>query len=497
MTIKPFSPFRRIFRHMKNRLILLCLSLLSLAVSCRKSDSGVTPPGTPTAAERLDLLRDSVYLYSKEVYFWHDVIPSYGAFNPRQFTGSTELAAAQNEMAAIRALQPQDSKHSYSFVTTQAGSDAIQTGGNTDYGFFVKSASIDKVQPYDSVYWFVEYVYKNSPSGLAGLQRGWYISKINNTTIGNDAASVALLNDVFFGTTSSAASIVFTKPDNTTATLNLTKASYTANSVLYTDVITDGAKKIGYLVFNQFFGTNSQTELTTAFTDFAAKGINELVVDLRYNHGGSTDTQNKLANLIAPASANGKTMYTYVFNDSLTAGKFPLLKRKAGFSNVSFAASANTINYAKAGSVALSRVLFIVTGETASASELLINNLRPYMDVKLVGDTTYGKPVGFFPISIFDYAIYPISFKTVNSAGSAEYYDGFAPDKVTADGVNKNWGDKDEPSLAAALRYISSGSFRLNDNAAEEQNRQLLQVQKQFEPLNGRLFENKFTGMFK
>ena len=119
------------------------------------------------------------------------------------------------------------------------------------------------------------------------------------------------------------------------------------------------------------------------------------------------------------------------------------------------------------------------------------------MDVKLVGDTTYGKPVGFFPISIFNYAIYPISFKTVNSAGSAEYYDGFAPDKLTPDGVNTNWGDTNEPSLAAALRYISTGSFARASNIEEAQNRQLLSVQKLYQPLNSQLFNNKFTGMFR
>ena len=118
------------------------------------------------------------------------------------------------------------------------------------------------------------------------------------------------------------------------------------------------------------------------------------------------------------------------------------------------------------------------------------------MNVKLVGDTTYGKPVGFFPISIFNYAIYPISFKTVNSAGSAEYYDGFAPDKLTADGVNRNWGDVNEPSLAAALHYISTGSFARTMNTLEEQNARLLTAQKQYQPLNSQLYNNKFTGMF-
>ena len=486
-------------QYMKNYFFSAAILILILVTtSCKKNDSAVTPPTTDTltAAAKLDLLRDSIYLYSKEEYLWHEVIPSYAVFNPRQYTGTTELAAAQSEMAGIRALQPQDHKHSYSFVTTQAGSDAIQTGGNTDYGFFIKSASVDKALPYDSVYWFVEYVYKNSPSGTAGVQRGWWISKINNTAIGVDNASIALLNDVFFGTTSSSTGFTFTKTDGTTVDITLTKGSYTANSVLYTDVITNGTTKTGYLVFNQFFGTTSKTELSTAFTDFAAKSINELVVDLRYNHGGSTDTQNALANLIAPASATGKTMYTYIFNDSLAAGKFPLLQKKANYASSAFTAANNTISYQKAGSIAVSRVFFIVTSETASASELLINNLRPYMDVKLVGDTTYGKPVGFFPISIFNYAVYPISFKTVNSAGSAEYYDGFAPDKLTPDGVNRSWGDTNEPSLAAALHYISTGSFARAANTEEEQNRRLLTVQKQYQPLNRQLYDNKFTGMF-
>ena len=143
----------------------------------------------------------------------------------------------------------------------------------------------------------------------------------------------------------------------------------------------------------------------------------------------------------------------------------------------------------------MSRVFFIVSRETASASELLINNLHPYLDVKLIGDTTFGKPVGFFPISIFKYAIYPISFKTVNSVGSADYYDGFAPDKLSPDGVNKNWGDVSEPSLQSALNYINTGSFDRGVFNAD-QNRKMLTVQKQYEPLNSRLYDKKFTGMF-
>jgi len=90
---------------------------------------------------------DSVYLYSKEVYFWNNRIPSYG---PRQYIykGSSELNSAENVMDAIRNLQPLDR---YSFVTTKEESDGLQTGESKDYGFFVKSAAIDVADPVNSI----------------------------------------------------------------------------------------------------------------------------------------------------------------------------------------------------------------------------------------------------------------------------------------------------------------------------------------------------------
>jgi hypothetical protein len=216
---------------------------------------------------------------------------------------------------------------------------------------------------------------------------------------------------------------------------------------------------------------------------------------LRYNRGGSTETQDTLSDLIAPQAANNQKMYTYEFNQQLQQGNFPLLKKKPDFNNVSFSTSANTVTYKKAGALNLGRVFFIVSNSTASASELLINNLKPYMDVKLIGDTTYGKPVGFFAIQISDYAIYPISFRTINSVGNADYYTGFAPDKLMNDGVNKDWGDVNEPCLSEALKYISTGSFRIitNDNISNLRK----DAQDQMKPVQKILESKNFSGMYK
>ncbi|HET9826503.1 MAG TPA: S41 family peptidase, partial [Chitinophagaceae bacterium] len=250
--------------------------------------------------------------------------------------------------------------------------------------------------------------------------------------------------------------------------------------------------KVGYLVFNQFFGQPSRNELAQAFNYFQSQGISDLVVDLRYNPGGSVETEDTLSNFIAPSTTNNQVMYQYIFNQTLQSNQHQLIRKKLGYGNI-FGTADNTIKFAKAGALNLPRVFFIVTGNTASASELLINNLRPYMDVKLIGDTTYGKPVGFFPIPIYNYDIYPISFKTVNSAGSADYYHGFAPDKLTADGVDKSWGDVTEPSLASALQYITTGAFgRFSSTSLDLQKLAM----KQTKGANRALSQNKFFGMF-
>lgn len=489
---------------MRNAFLLIIVAVcFSSLISCQKElndsgGSGTDTTGNGGTPSQSDLLKDSVYLYTKEVYLWHEVIPTYDVFNPRGFSGATDEEAAQNELDAIKALQPLDR---YSFVTTNAESEGLQTGTNNDFGFLVKAAALDVAEPIDSIYWFVNYVYDKSPAGLAGVERGWHVSKINNTAITYDNASIDILNNTFFGTTTSA-TFEFTKPDGTTTTSTLNYANYTANSVLYENVLTYQTHKVGYLVFNQFFGQTSRNELANAFNDFATAGINDLVVDLRYNRGGSTATQDTLANLIAPASANGKKMYTYMYNDSLQAGKYPLLYRKSPYNQYPtdiFTQANNVVNFEKAGSItSLTRVFFIVSSSSASASELLINNLRPYMDVKLVGDTTFGKPVGFFPIDIFNYSIYPISFKTVNSQNVGDYYTGFVPDQLRADGVNKSWGDITEPCLGSALNYIFTGSFgrKGGQDLSDEANRRIYNKQKPYDMVYKQITSRKFSGSF-
>jgi len=201
---------------------------------------------------------------------------------------------------------------------------------------------------------------------------------------------------------------------------------------------------VGYLAFNSFLGdtTEMYNNFQRIFNRFSSESIQDVIVDLRYNGGGYVTVQEKLANYLINAGGNGNIMMTQKYNDKYTQ-----------FNDIS--------RFKKLGSLNLSRVFFIVSNNTASASELLINNLKPYMEVKLVGPSnTYGKPVGFFPIPVGEWYVFPVSFRTINKNGEGNYFNGIPIDNKAADGFDKDWGDASEACLASALSYINTGAFR-------------------------------------
>lgn len=164
-------------------------------------------------------------------------------------------------------------------------------------------------------------------------------------------------------------------------------------------------------------------------------------------------------------------MYTTYFNSNLQSGKSPLIDKKFGFVPADFKPENNQVGFAKALSLNATRVFFIVTSATASSSELTINNLRPAMDVQLVGDTTYGKPVGEIPIPLGSdgkYILYSPQIYVENSANQGDYYAGMTPGSggykglLAGDDVTKDFGDSTELLLSAALHYVKTGTYAIN-----------------------------------
>jgi len=445
--------------------ILLCalIAVVGFTTSCKKSsvnpdgETG-TLPGTP--GTRVELTKDSIYLYAQQTYLWNTGMPTFAAFNPRQYSSNNAV------LAAIKALPSTGGKDVYSFMDD--GSVATQLSGvSGDYGF---SANFDANNLLR-----VKLVYPGSPADAQGLKRGYLITKINGGGVSKSSqVDINNINSSIFGTNPSI-SMTVSKPDGTSADVVINRTSYSLNPILYTNTYTMGAKKIGYIVFNSFT-TNSATLLDAAFTKFAADGVTELVVDLRYNGGGSVATSEAFTNLIAPPSQNGKVMYTTYWTQTMQDEKATILQNQKfyakgndgitrlysyfDYSYKPTAAAGNQEVFAKRGSLnALNRVYFLVTGGTASASELLINNLKPVMDVKLIGKTTYGKPVGFFAIHIDKSDLYIPQFQTKNQLNQGDYFSGMTVDKDVSDDITKDFGDVSEKMLAQALYYSSTGNF--------------------------------------
>jgi len=466
------------------RKIFYSIILLSvIAISSCKKEKATPGKDTPTKdGSTLDLIKDSVYLYAKETYYWNDAIPDYKTFNPRSYTGSNDLAALESEVDAISQIKknpttglpfeyyaaaPGHAK--YSFIDDGSVSSELN-GIKGDFGFAPIYIGVNDLR--------VRYVYPGSPSDLAGLKRGYQITAINGrTNLSYDADNGGAGTNVNFVinaySNSSTITMTVKRSDGSTFDANLNVASYTLNPVLKYQVYDQGSNhKVGYLVFNSFTSdANAKPKLDEAFNQFVSQGITDLVVDLRYNGGGFVSTAKYLTNLIAPASANGSTMYTEFYNANMQRNDIPLLKSIYSIPDNYFAPTypENFANFAKAGNLNINRVFFIVSGSTASASELVINNLRAVMDVQLIGNTTYGKPVGFFALDINKYQLYVAQFETKNGKGQGGYYAGMtpsSPSQVTeypgfkdGDDVSKDFGDPTERLLAHALNYVKTGSF--------------------------------------
>ncbi len=219
-------------------------------------------------------------------------------------------------------------------------------------------------------------------------------------------------------------------------------------TVPVSEIIEQGDKKVGYLYFTSFVDT-AIPELDEAVAGFRSAGIDELVVDLRYNGGGRLSVARHLASLIAgEASKSRETAYYVKYNDDLSDEN----ERK----------KLDRVSHA----LTLDRVYFITTGRTLSASELVINSVRPYVDTYVIGGTTGGKPVGMRSFDFCDKILYPITFRLVNVDGETDYFDGLAPDCVADDDLRSQLGDPGETSLSAVLELIEKGSCSIGDPMA-------------------------------
>lgn len=450
--------------------------MVSSLVACKKA---AKVPGDHSG-NRTQLSLDSVYLYAQQTYLWNDALPSFASFNPARYLGAgAERSALENEIFDLSQfkLDPLSGfayeqplfagVPKYSYLADQGNAGAFvamanskQTENNLGLGIAASGSLI-----------FVSFVNPGSPAFNAGLERGDRLLEID----GQPATAILAEKMVNSG----AAVLTYQRQGQDKNKVNLAKAVYEDHGAFKIKMLQNGQKHIAYLALGRFSNLSvSKQVLDDAFAAFAPEQPQQLVLDLRYNGGGYVETAEYLANLIAASSLNGKVIYTEHFNSMLRAGQTGILKnqpylsdqgqpveingRLATMADVNFSLTANTHTFKKQGPIeSLKDIFFIVGPGTASASELLINSLKPYFKVRLVGSRTYGKPVGFFGINIDKYTLYLTNFEIKNALGEGGYYNGFIPDLVVADDVTRNFGDVEEQCLAAAMAMINGGSGHL------------------------------------
>jgi len=367
----------------------------------------------------------------QEWYFWNQELPG------EVITNGTE---SNEEFLDAMIFKPLDR---FSYITTQEAFQNAFVGRNAGHGFGFAFDQDERL--------FLTFVFDEAPAGKDGWQRGWEIIEINGKPLADYKTSSGGYN-FELGPPDPGVSNTFTfrLPDGSTTTRTNTKAEYQSNSVLYQNVYPIGNKKVGYWVYQSFKATAGLTptrsqEVENSMNYFTGEGIDELIIDLRYNGGGSVAVAEQILNYLIQSSNSGKVMYTNELNED---------KSELNQSE----------NFSKIGSLNLPRVIFITSRGSASASELVINALGPYMDLVLIGDNTFGKPVGSFPLSRYnrtladnDVELVPVTFATANSEGKAEYFEGFPADFSVSDSPNIPWGDTRDSRLNAALQFILDG----------------------------------------
>jgi C-terminal processing protease CtpA/Prc len=276
----------------------------------------------------------------------------------------------------------------------------------------------------------ISWVHEGSAAGRAGLDRGALILAVNGRpidTLSNADLNTELSQDVVVHT--------IRELDGTLHDVSLTQGDVEITSVKYTRVLDTPAGPVGYLMFTTFV-LPGEDELRAAFTTFRDAGVTRLVIDLRYNGGGLLRTAALLGSLIE-SSAAGNPLIVETYND-----QHPDLNRRR-------------LMFDAPEAVDATRVVFLTTGRTASASEQVISGLSPYLDVDVVGTRTLGKPVGADSWDHCEYTLAPITFHSLNAAGEGDYFQGIEPTCSVDDDLLHGLGDPEEAQLAGALQVLA------------------------------------------
>ena len=416
------------------------LLILALFFGCKNDIDDTIVVAT---TENLDV-EDFIYKVMNFAYYWQKDVPNLSDDKFTNYKAYTNfLQSFDGPVSLFEGLQYEQDRYSvlisdYNAFENNMKGISLSNGMNFGLVRFSQNSS--------DIFAYVQYVISGSDAEIKGIKRGDIFTDVNGNQL-----TTSNFRELLFSNAASYTIDLATINNNTITktgvSINMTNSQQTEQSVHLSKVIQNGGKKVGYVMYNSFV-TSQDEALRIAFANFAKEQIDELVVDLRYNRGGSVATAQLLGGLIAGQHAN-KVFGKLVFNEKLSS------------ENQDVKITNSNIN------LGLSRVFFLTTQSSASASEMTINGLKPYLNVVQIGDKTEGKDVGSNPFYDYidnnrtinpnhNYLVLPITFKYYNSEGVGDYSEGLLPNVSIPENLTNLGvlGDAEEPLLKKALEYI-------------------------------------------
>jgi C-terminal processing protease CtpA/Prc len=403
-----------------------------------------TPPPSPPPSDSCSLVNRQNFAFSvlDEWYLFPETLPP--SLNPAPYTS---VQAYIDALTATARAQGRD--RFFTYVTSIADENAFFSSGATA-GFGIRLA-------YQGNRLFVAEAFEGAPALAAGLDRGTEIlaigtSTANLATVSDLLASggTAAVSDALGPNTAGTTRLLRILDQGGTRDVTVTKAEFEISplSPRYgVRIIDNGGQKVGYINMRTFIST-ADNQLRNAFADFRAQGINNFVIDFRYNGGGLVSTAELMGDLLGGNRSTGEIFSITRFRTSKSANN-------------------ETRRFVpQPQSVSPVKVAFIGTGATASASELVMNSFIPYLGVNaaLVGSNTFGKPVGQIAVdrTACDDRIRVVAFAKDNASNQGDYFSGlassFRSSCAAADDISRPLGDPQEASLQSALAFLAGGT---------------------------------------
>ena len=469
---------------MNARLAICGLCLLGFLTAC--DEEWIKPTPKPDPENKVTLkVNEFIYEGLRSEYLWENTI-NWNAI---------DFKKEKDSHAFFKRLIYKDDRWTSLTDNAEAWNQGF-AGISTTYGFDLRFSYIGQT---DELVAIVRYVYPGTPADRAGIRRGDLLLKLNGgpITVKNyadfyDKPTIVVNKGILKDKTLTAEPVG----------VAMTAMEMYQDPILKDTVINKDGHRVGYLCYSDYT-ERSTAELIKVFTRFKTAGVTDVVLDLRYNGGGYVSTARALCSILAPEAAM-KKKERFLFK--LWNENYMSYWKSKGRNDELYETFVDTLGI----NMNLNR-LYILTGKgTASASELTLTGLTPYMDVVQIGDTTHGKFCGGIVLmpkhlwwdksasyyqEIKNWGMYVMIYKFSNKRND-EFPRGFAPKYVVKEYLLELYpfGDERDPLLGKALELITGKQVAKARSRRIQPALRELPIDNPNRPLNGKAIDTPPAG---